>query len=44
MRKRFVGTSLVAALVLLVASSALIAQRRPGRPAPPPHRPLPRAQ
>ena len=34
MRKRFVGTSLVAALVLLVASSALIAQRRPGRPAP----------
>lgn len=34
MRKRFLGMSLVGALVLVVASSALFAQRRPGRPAP----------
>lgn len=34
MRKRFLGPSLVGALVLVViSSSALVAQRRPGRPA-----------
>ena len=32
MRKRFLGMSLVVAVVLVISASALVAQRRPGRP------------